>query len=90
MTNELPSTPGTYAILLVCRADALIEVGRLGTLRVQPGFFVYVGSAMGPGGLAARVGRHLRLEKRLHWHVDILRAVTQFDEVWYAEGGPLR
>jgi len=39
------------------------------------GLYVYVGSAHGPGGLRARVGRHLRREKPHHWHVDHLTAV---------------
>ena len=34
---------------------------------------MYSGSAFGPGGLAARVGRHLRLNKKLRWHIDYLR-----------------
>jgi Uri superfamily endonuclease len=34
---------------------------------------VYSGSAFGPGGLGARVGRHLRLDKKLRWHIDYLR-----------------
>jgi Uri superfamily endonuclease len=45
---------------------------------------VYVGSALGPGGLAARIGRHRRQNKLGRWHVDYLRAVTQVEEVWYA------
>jgi Uri superfamily endonuclease len=37
-----------------------------------PGKFLYCGSAMGPGGLEARVGRHLSKQKKMHWHVDHL------------------
>lgn len=33
---------------------------------------MYEGSALGPGGLAARLQRHLRVEKRLFWHIDHL------------------
>ncbi len=36
------------------------------------GRYVYAGSARGPGGIRARVGRHLRRGKRPHWHVDHL------------------
>ena len=61
-------------------------MGRLGVLETQPGFYVYVGSAMGPGGLAARVGRHCQGEKRLRWHVDYLQAEAQIEEVWYVTG----
>jgi Uri superfamily endonuclease len=64
----------------------VISVGRLGTFDVRPGFYVYVGSALGSGGLAARIGRHLRQEKTLRWHVDYLRAVTELVEVWFRPG----
>ena len=84
--DSLPSLPGTYALVLGFSKRLEIVVGRLGVLEAQPGYYVYVGSALGPGGLAARVGRHCRHEKRLRWHVDYLRAVAQIEEVWYATG----
>ncbi len=38
---------------------------------LKPGFYIYVGSACGPGGLRARISRHLcGKRKRLHWHID--------------------
>jgi Uri superfamily endonuclease len=49
-----------------------IEVGRLGRLSFEPGVWAYVGSAFGPGGLAARLGRHLIGSRRTHWHIDHL------------------
>ena len=79
----LPSLPGTYALVLRFSRRLEILVGRLGTLAAQPGFYVYVGSAFGPGGLAKRVGRHARAEKKRRWHVDYLTAVATLDEVWY-------
>lgn len=85
-TGNLPSLPGTYVLVLATSVYREITIGSLGALAVQPGFYVYVGSAMGPGGLAARVNRHCQHEKRLRWHVDYLRAVAQIDEVWYATG----
>ena len=84
--DGLPSLPGTYVLVLRFSRRLEIVVGKLGVLAVQPGYYVYVGSALGPGGLAARVGRHCRREKTLRWHVDYLRAVAQVEEVWYATG----
>jgi Uri superfamily endonuclease len=60
-----------------------IRLGALGTVDVRPGFYLYVGSAFGPGGVAARVSRHCRTGGVEHWHVDYLRAVTPVSEVWY-------
>jgi Uri superfamily endonuclease len=75
--------PGTYALVLACAVEGTIEIGRLGELRVRPGYYVYVGSAFGPGGVAARIRHHLRPAARPHWHVDYLRAVTRVEEIWY-------
>ncbi len=65
---------GTYTLILRASVAQTIQIGRLGELHIQPGYYIYVGSAFGPGGLAARVGRHLRKEKTLRWHIDYLRA----------------
>ena len=52
-------------------------------MRIQPGFYIYVGSARGPGGLRARVGHHLQPSKRLHWHIDYLRPNLRLEQIWY-------
>jgi len=75
---------GTYALVLASTKAAPIRVGRLGTLQLEPGFYVYVGSAHGPGGLRARLANHLKPSTRPHWHVDYLRAHANPVEVWYA------
>ena len=85
-TLDLPSQPGTYALLLEATAMQEVPIGKLGVLHMLPGIYVYVGSALGPGGLAARVGRHALREKTLHWHIDYLRAETRLLAVWFARG----
>ena len=82
----LPRQAGTYALLLRSGRRAVVPVGKLGELTVQPGWYVYVGRAFGPGGLRARVGRHLRKQKSRHWHLDYLRAVAGPVEVWFTCG----
>lgn len=86
----LDRRPGTYALLLRLRRRRSIRIGKLGTLLARPGFYVYAGSALGPGGLAARIARHGRNEKTLRWHVDHLRAVATLDEVWYTRDATRR
>jgi Uri superfamily endonuclease len=66
--------PGTYLLLLRLVQPARVEIGRLGALDFRVGWYVYVGSAL--NGLGHRLSRHARLEKRHHWHIDALRAVT--------------
>ena len=64
-------------------AGCEIRVGSLGRLQSMPGCYVYVGSAHGPGGLAARVSRHQATAKKLRWHIDYLRVVTELVAVWH-------
>ena len=80
---RLDSWPGTYALVLSPSAEQRIRIGKLGQLDVRPGFYVYVGSAFGSGGLTARIRRHQRKTKKLRWHVDYLTAVISIAEVWY-------
>ncbi len=75
--------PGTYALVLSARAKGLVRVGRLGRLRLRPGFYVYVGSALGSGGVRARLAHHLKASSRPHWHIDYLRRHGALADVWY-------
>jgi sugar fermentation stimulation protein A len=63
---------GSYILILELKEDRKIPVGRGGQSLFPKGFYLYVGSAM--SNLTARIGRHLRLRKRFHWHIDWLRA----------------
>ena len=76
--------PGTYALLLRTRKGMSVQIGRWGRLDVWPGFYVYVGSAFGPGGVQARVSRHCRETKSMHWHIDYLRKHAAPVAVWYS------
>ena len=75
---------GTYALVLHLEQREEITVGKLGTFTFPAGYYLYVGSALGPGGLEARLARHRRREKKLRWHVDYLLAHAQLMEVWSA------
>lgn len=78
---DLPREPGTYAIVFEIPALTILCVGSLGEFSLEPGSYIYVGSAHGPGGLRARVCRHLRHDKRIRWHVDTLAAVLPVEHV---------
>jgi Uri superfamily endonuclease len=80
----MPGRPGTYLLVLASGVDRPLRIGRLGNKRVSRGFYVYVGSAFGPGGINARVRHHEKVSIRRHWHVDFLRAVTGLAAVWYS------
>ena len=86
--TEVASAPrGTYALILRSQTAQRVSIGRLGVLPVRPGYYIYVGSALGPGGLAARLRHHLAPAASPHWHVDYLRRVTSIEGLWYAVSG---
>ena len=75
--------PGTYALVFRAKQKKRLIIGKLGVLKLQPGYYVYVGSAFGPGGLKARIGHHRKSSSRRHWHIDYLSEHLAPDEVWY-------
>lgn len=68
----LPCLPGAYALALELERPSVFETGVLGRVVLPAGRYLYLGSAWGPGGLRARVGRHFRAGKPLRWHIDHL------------------
>ncbi|MBT8442953.1 MAG: GIY-YIG nuclease family protein [Gammaproteobacteria bacterium] len=78
----LPTAPGTYALVFTLSERRSAHVGALGSITFEPGYLVYVGSALGPGGLRARVLRHARHDKPPHWHLDYLRIHLELQEAW--------
>jgi Uri superfamily endonuclease len=82
--------PGTYVLVLRSTERRSVKVGRLGVLRLEPGYYAYAGSALGPGGIRARLGRHLRGPRRAHWHIDYLRAYAHPIEAWYCRDSSRR
>jgi Uri superfamily endonuclease len=65
-------TPGTYILLLHLRRTALVQICRTRVVRAAAGFYAYVGSALGPGGLAARLKRYSSGISCKHWHIDYI------------------
>jgi len=80
---------GGYALILRVGKEATIMIGRR-AFTIDPGVYIYSGSALGPGGVEARVERHLRrFERRdsrkggagkgggYRWHIDCLLPVAE-------------
>ncbi|WP_455364539.1 GIY-YIG nuclease family protein [[Eubacterium] cellulosolvens] len=65
---------GTYIMLLRVLKDIDLKVGCLGSLHIPQGYYLYVGSAMGPWKTAyeSRVKRHYQKKKKRFWHIDHL------------------
>ena len=80
---DLPDKKGTYILIASVPQMKRIQIGRLGKFDLVPGFYAYVGSAFGAGGLRARIGHHLESTSAPHWHIDYLLQLAQPREIWY-------
>jgi len=83
---EISETKGTYCLLF--EIDTLsfkVKSGKQFSLK--KGVYVYVGSAFGSGGLRKRLSRHLKKEKKKHWHIDFISTDNSFKvlEIWIIE-----
>jgi histidyl-tRNA synthetase len=72
---DAPSSPGAYALALRLVSPLDVRAGK-NSATLPAGDYLYCGSARGPGGLRARLARHMRPQKRAHWHIDQLTAVA--------------
>ncbi len=77
----MPAMKGSYVLVIDLVEETRLTVGRLGTFEFPAGLYFYFGSAL--NGLEARIRRHLRRDKKRHWHVDHLTAVAPVVEVWW-------
>ena len=67
---DVSNERGSY--LLLIRLPTALFVDRPAPLRLDAGWYIYAGSARGPGGVRARVKRHFDTNKSVRWHVDQL------------------
>ena len=63
---------GVYLLVLKLKRRCVLTVGSLGEIRFDSGWYVSVGS--GKRNLSARIARHHRRRKKVHWHIDFLLA----------------
>jgi sugar fermentation stimulation protein A len=61
---------GAYALILRNKRQKNIEIGRLGKIHFDEGYYVYIGSAL--GSLDARIRRHTLKRKKQFWHIDYI------------------
>ena len=60
---------GTYILYLKTSETIRLTISEQEII-IGKGYYLYVGSAFGTGGLSSRLHRHLRKKKKLHWHID--------------------
>ena len=85
--DGVPSAAGAYALLIELARPLRLTIATLAPVTMAAGSYLYLGSARGPGGIRARVARHLRRGKKLHWHVDHLTARGRITRILSVPGG---
>ncbi len=86
-SDQIPAASGAYLILMDLRDPLEIRIATLPPTTLPAGSYIYAGSAMGPGGLRARIGRHLRRDKPRRWHVDHLSEAAASLHAYPVPGG---
>lgn len=74
---------GNYILQINLSEDKEIRVGKLGNIYFKKGFYAYIGSAM--NSLEGRINRHLRFDKKFHWHIDYLLKHAEISKVFYKQ-----
>lgn len=84
----IDAAPGTYILLLELVHPMRVAIGRRRRFNLEAGLYAYVGSALGPGGLRARLRRHVAASARRHWHLDHLAPLARVRGALVREGPP--
>ncbi len=85
--TALTAAPGAYVLFIELDETLTLRETSLGTRTLAPGRYAYCGSAYGPGGLRARLRRHLKHEKARRWHIDHLTTAGWIFALGLVPGG---
>jgi Uri superfamily endonuclease len=82
--HQRTTAKGSYLLIFSLGAPLRrLTIGRFGSFDFLEGYYLYVGSAMGSGGLTARLAYHqLQRKRQPHWHIDYLRPHLRLVETW--------
>jgi Uri superfamily endonuclease len=85
--EHAPSAPGACVLLIGLSVPVAVALPGKPKTTLCDGRYLYCGSAKGPGGIRARLARHMRIEKSIRWHVDRLTKVSAVIGAWTFPGG---
>ena len=85
--DEAPSLPGAYVLAVEIAKPVTVTLPGKPAATLKPGRYLYCGSARGPGGLRARLGRHMRRGKAVRWHIDRLTEAGTVLGAWVFPDG---
>lgn len=81
MQKPIKTDSGIYLLELHLSESMIIDSKRFRHLHLEKGYYYYSGSAQ--KNLSYRINRHLKKDKTIHWHIDLLTSrpectVTKF------------
>jgi Uri superfamily endonuclease len=85
--EEIPKKPGAYLLAVQLSRPLKLTLTNRPPASLAAGCYLYCGSAKGPGGLRARIGRHMRRGKVIRWHIDHLTEAGRVLGAWARIGG---
>jgi Uri superfamily endonuclease len=85
--DGLPAAAGAYLLVVDLLRPATLTLSGRAPVVLGEGRYLYAGSARGPGGIRARVGRHLKGAKTIRWHVDRLTNLAGVSAIIAYPGG---
>lgn len=85
--GTLGAEKGAYALALELSEPVALTTAKFTGCTVEPGWYIYLGSARGSGGLRARLQRHFLKAKKMHWHIDRLTVAAAKSEAVAVYGG---
>ena len=70
--HDVPDVSGAYVLAIDLSEPVAVSICGKPSALLAPGRYLYCGLPKGPGGLRARLARHMRHGKPIHWHIDRL------------------
>jgi Uri superfamily endonuclease len=80
--DDAPALPGAYVLGIELARPLTVALPGKPATTLSAGRYLYCGSARGPGGLRARLRRHMRRGKAVRWHVDRLTVAGDVIGAW--------
>ncbi|WP_457613168.1 DUF123 domain-containing protein [Methanocaldococcus sp.] len=83
--RKIPNDKGTYILKIRLKEGKIIKFGKTERF-FKKGYYFYVGSAFGNSiNLKNRIERHLREDKKMHWHIDYLLKYGKIEEIFISK-----
>jgi len=85
--DAAPAAAGAYILQVELAKSLVVKIAGRPPRELPAGRYLYCGSANGPGGLKARLARHMRRGKSVHWHIDQLTEGGVVTGSWIVRDG---